>query len=500
MKLFTADSVRQADAFTILNEPISSIDLMERAATEAYLRILKLIKKEDKILVLVGPGNNGGDGLVVARLLLENRFNVDVIDVGISENYTPDFQINRDRLENMKSSSIEQYRIGSDILSDYTVIVDAMLGSGLSRPIEGMLAQIVHEVNRSEKRVIAIDIPTGLMGENNAENVRENIVKAEYTLTFQFPKLSFLLPENEAFVGQFITLNIGIHEDYIEQTQTQYFLTEKQDLDLQFLKRKSFSHKGTYGHALIYAGSEGKMGASILATEACLRSGIGLTTALLSVSNNFIMQTALPEAMTFIFNEEDQIQIPDLSVFSTIGLGPGIGKTTIALELLTKLLEDFSQPMVFDADAINLIAEHPKLLKKIPKHSIFTPHPKELERLIGKSPDHYTRLFQTAEFAKKFEVYMLIKGAYSVVITPNGTFHFNSTGNPGMATAGSGDVLTGIVTGLLAQGLSPFNALRTGVFVHGLAGDLAKKKKGELSLIASDIVDALGHAFVKLKN
>jgi NAD(P)H-hydrate epimerase len=501
MKIFKAEDVRKADAFTISHEPISSLDLMERAAKKIAKWILKKYNKNTAFAIIVGPGNNGGDGLVIARHLLKKDYKVDVFDVGISRNYSEDFLSNKTQLLKIKPDSIRFFDIASINLTEYDIIIDAILGSGLTRPIDGNLAEYIDLINQSGKTIISVDIPTGLFGEDNSKNNHHSIIKAQQTLSFQFPKLSFLLAENYEYVGKMKFFDIGIHPDFIKNHPTKYFLTQKEDVSSDFLDRAQFSHKGTYGHALLFAGSEGKMGAAILAAEACLRSGAGLVTALISTTADFIMQTALPEVMTYVYNEDDNhLDIPDLNNFTTLGIGPGIGQQHLSVEIFEQLLSQLKGPTVFDADALNLLSSNRDLLNKIPQGSIFTPHPKELERLIGKTDNQFQRLYKTLEMAEKHQIYMLIKGAYSVVVCPNGEFHFNSTGNPGMATAGSGDVLTGIITSLLAQGLTPFDALRTGVFIHGMAGDLAKKREGELSLIASDIIDSLGAAFTKLKD
>ena len=495
MKIFKAEQVREADAYTIKYEPISSIDLMERAAKKASAWIINKYSNNKKIAVFVGPGNNGGDGLVIARHLLEKRYQVKAFNLEVSENYSEDFLINKERLRKKNKNVFDVYHSNID-LSQFDIIIDAIFGSGLTRPISGGLIQTIKEINQSSSKVIAIDIPSGLFGEDNSKNKREHIVKADYTLTFQFPKLSFLLPENSEFVGEMSIFDIGVHPEYIEKADTDFYLTHKEDIPTAFLNRKQFSHKGTFGHALIFAGSKGKMGAAILASKACLRSGAGLLSALIPKDENLIMQTSLPEIMTFPFSGIEDI--PNFDTFTSVGIGPGLGQSKESLAIFSAALEQLNKPSVFDADALNLLAANPELLQKIPKNSIFTPHPKELERLIGQTKDQYSRLLVTQKMAQKYQIYILIKGAYSTIVCPDGTFHFNSTGNTGMATAGCGDVLTGIITGLLSQGLDSFNALRTGVFIHGLAGDIAKKDKGELGLIASDIIDNLGNAFEEL--
>jgi len=489
MKIFKSEQVREADAFTIKKEPISSINLMERAAKKASTWIKQNFPKNTKVAILVGPGNNGGDGLVVARHLLESGFHVQVFDLEISNNYSSDFLINKTRLQKFNNGIFIPWTKNIN-LSQFDLIIDAILGSGLTRPITGNLAQIIQTLNQSSIKTIAIDIPSGLFGEDNSKNNHQNIVKANYTLTFQFPKLAFLLPENTQFVGKMEVFDIGVHPQYIENTATNFYLTQKENISTHFLHRELFSHKGSFGHALLVSGSKGKMGAAILAAKACLRSGVGLLSTFVPKEENIILQIAVPEVMTI--SNLDEI---DIQNFISLGIGPGLGQSEASLELLIDILKIVKTPLVVDADALNLLAAHPQYLDLIPKGSIFTPHPKELERLIGKTSNHYLRLFKTLELAQKYQIYILIKGAYSVIVSPDGNFHFNSTGNPGMATAGSGDVLTGIITALLAQGLSSFEALQTAVFIHGLSGDLAKKDKGEIALIASDIIDNIGESF-----
>lgn len=495
MKIFKAEQVRQADAYTIKHEPISSIDLMERAARKISDWLIGRYRKEDAFAIFVGPGNNGGDGLVIACHLIEKGYSVHVFDLGISQNYSEDFLINKTRLLKTEEYSLTLWNDTFD-LSTFDVVIDAIFGSGLTRPIGSEIGNIIDQINQSNSAIIAVDIPSGLFAEDNTGNPKKHIIKANHTLTFQFPKLAFLLSENEAFVGEMQVFNIGVHPDFIRDTASPYYFTEREDIPKAFLRRKNFSHKGTYGHALIFAGSHGKMGASILACSACLRTGVGLLSSICPKDENLIMQTSLPELMTYpISNKKD---IPELQSFNALGLGPGIGTDKQSLEILSSILEQLEAPAVFDADALNLISQNSDLLKEVPEKSIFTPHPKELERLIGKTGNHYTRLIETQKLAVKHQVYILIKGAYSVIVTPENEFHFNTTGNPGMATAGSEDVLTGIITGLLAQSFEPFEALRTGVYIHGLAGDLAQQEKGEISLIASDIVNDLGKAFEEL--
>lgn len=496
MKIFKAKQVREADAFTIKHEPISSLDLMERASKKVSKWIQKQFPQTNKVAILIGPGNNGGDGLVVARHLLEAGYFVKVYDMGISSQYSPDFDANRKLLLKLDKVSLQVWQDSSIDLDDFDLIVDAIFGSGLNRSIKGNLAETIHHINRVSAKKMAIDIPSGLFAEDNTQNDGA-IFEADYTLSFQFPKLAFLLPEHENYVGEFKVFDIGIHPDFIQKTESLFHFTELNDLDFEFLKRKKFSYKGTYGHALLIAGSKGKMGAAILSAQASLRSGTGLVSALIPDDERIIIQTASPETMCLTYSNKGEL--PDLETFSAIGVGPGLDQSEISINIMKTLLNRLNSPAVFDADALNILANKPELLNLIPKQSIFTPHLKELERLIGPSSNGFERLNKTSAFAKKHNIYILIKGAYSCIVGPAGDFYFNSTGNPGMATAGSGDVLTGIITGFLAQGQSSFKAIQTAVFIHGLAGDLAQKKQHRTSMIATDIIQNIGKAYRKIE-
>jgi NAD(P)H-hydrate epimerase len=384
---------------------------------------------------------------------------------------------------------------GSDI------VIDALFGSGLSKPLTGLSANIVKHINRSEATVIAIDIPSGLYGEKNGYDTPEAIIQADYTLTFGLPKLSFFFAENEQFVGKWHVLNIHLMHEAIDQQESRYWLTELSDIASTIPVRKKFSHKGYFGHALLMAGSYGRMGAAILAAKACLRSGAGLLTTHIVSKGYEIMQTAVPEAMVTIDPATEELScLPDLSKFTAIGIGPGIGVSDPAGFALYQLLKNAQVPLILDADAINLLAAHTDWLGLIPENTMLTPHPGEFDRLTGLSKNGYERHLKQIEFSIKHKVIVVLKGAYTSVTAPSGSCQFNSTGNPGMATAGSGDVLTGIILSLLAQGYNPVNAALTGVYLHGLAGDLACEQTGEEALIASDIINYLGKSFKKIKN
>jgi NAD(P)H-hydrate epimerase len=357
----------------------------------------------------------------------------------------------------------------------------------------------VQKINHSVAKVISIDIPSGLFGENNSHNNSLNIIRAEKTLTFQFTKLAFLFPENETFVGDWEVLPIGLHPEAIDQTESKFFYLTKEFISGKMEKRSKFSHKGTYGHALLIAGSYGKMGAAVLASKACLRAGVGLLTSHIPQRGYEIVQISVPEAMISIDPSETVFsEVPDLSAFSAIGAGPGLGQkpeTTVALKTL---LQAKSAKLVLDADALNILAENQDWYQLLPENTILTPHPKEFERLAGQSANSWERLQKQLQFSSQFQVIVVLKGAHSCISFPDGRAFFNGTGNPGMATAGSGDVLTGILLGLLAQGYSAEDAALIGVYLHGVSGDLAATQFGQQAMIAGDIVDQMGNAFLQM--
>ncbi|HEX7584230.1 MAG TPA: NAD(P)H-hydrate dehydratase, partial [Prolixibacteraceae bacterium] len=360
--------------------------------------------------------------------------------------------------------------------------------------------EIVRHINHSGAKVIAIDIPSGLFGEDNSQNDLSDVIRASQTLTFQFPKLSFLFPENDLFVGDWEVLPIGLHPEAILQTESKYFDLVGTFISGTLKKRAKFSHKGTYGHALLIAGSYGKMGASVLSSKACLRAGVGLLTSHIPRLGYQIIQNSVPEAMTSI-DPSDTVfsQLPELSQFSAIGIGPGLDKKPETQLAFKTLLQEKPVKLVIDADALNMLSANPEWYSLLPENTILTPHPKEFERLVGSSDNSYARMQKQVQFSMKYRIIVVCKGAHTCITVPDGSVFFNSTGNPGMATGGSGDVLTGIILGLLAQNYSQEEATLIGIFLHGLAGDLAAAEFGQQAMIAGDIIDQLGKAFLQLE-
>ncbi|KAA0993918.1 NAD(P)H-hydrate dehydratase [Dyadobacter aurulentus] len=492
MKILTAAQIRSIDQYTIQNEPISSIDLMERASNAFVNWFRNQFVNTRPVCVFCGKGNNGGDGLAIARLLNQLSYDVKVIIADYTANESQDFSQNLNRLQ----AHLKPATIHSDdqfpALAPNVVIIDALLGSGLSRPVEGLLAAIIQKINELPNRVVAVDIASGLfMDKANSKN--DPIIKPDHTVTFQLPKLPFLLPQNARYAGDWHIVDIGLSEKYIQELHTPYHFTDRTRAEKIIKPRDKFSHKGTFGHALLLAGSFGKMGAAILAGRACLRSGVGLLTMHVPVCGYEIVQISAPEAMASIDKNDQHVsQFPELGSYSAVGVGPGVGQEPVTIAMLEELLDQVKVPLIIDADALNILSIHRHLLDKLPPNTILTPHPKEFQRLAGESSDEYERLELAREFAGKYQVIICLKGANTAVILPNGEVHFNSTGNPGMATGGTGDVLTGIITGLLAQKYSPAEAAILGVYQHGIAGDRAAAKKGQIAMIASDLVEGLG--------
>lgn len=497
MKILTAEQTKSADDFTIKNEPISSLNLMERAGKNCTSWIIDNYAINVPVIVFCGIGNNGGDGLVIAGLLKKKGFNVVVYVVEFSKKYSPDFSKNLKRLEKEKAEIHFLTESNFSLqLPENVVIIDAIFGNGLSKPISGFIAEIITEINTSITTVIAIDIPSGLFADSNLNNNSAAIIEADYTLTIQQPKPSFFAVETEKYVGEFIIINIGISPAFLNKVVTDtYFVTHESVLPL-LKKRTKFSHKGSYGHSLIIAGSKGKMGAAVLASRACLKTGSGLVTALVPEIGLNVVQIANPEVMCIPASEKDFInELPDLSNYNSIGVGPGIGTEKQTQNSIKLLIQNCKQALVLDADAINILAENKTWLAFLPPHTVLTPHPKEFERLVGKTSNSEEKWQLQKQFAIKHQVIVVLKGASTSIACPNGEIYFNATGNPGMATAGSGDVLTGIITGLVAQGYTPSQAAILGVYIHGFAGDKAKEALSENTLVASDIINNLHQFF-----
>jgi NAD(P)H-hydrate epimerase len=478
MKVLSTEQIRASDAFTIANEPIASIDLMERASEAFVAAYLKLPLGKESVTIVCGPGNNGGDGLAVARLLLAKGLQVQVWMVKLGANLSPDCQTNMSRW--LKVGKVTEVSNISQIekLEPIGVIIDALFGSGLSRGVTGLAAQVINIINSSNCPIVAVDMPSGLFAEK--PNPEGAVVEADFTLSFQTPKLAFFLPQNQANVGDWQILDIGLDQNYIEGLSSKHFAVDHAVVQRFERKPDNFAHKGKFGHALLVAGSKGKIGAAVLSSKAALRGGLGLLSVHLPACGYQVIQTAVPEAMCQVdVNENINTNVPVPGNITAIGIGPGIGTDPQTVKTFENILTQNNHPMVVDADGLNILGEHHDYLQLLPPNTILTPHPKEFQRLAGEIDDDYHRLEVQSEFSKKYQVILVYKGAFTTVALPDGRLFFNTTGNSGMATAGSGDVLTGLILGLLTRTGDPVLASVVGVYLHGMAGDLAAESISE---------------------
>lgn len=497
MKILSAKAALALDALTIAREPITSIDLMERASLSFVNWFINAFPDEDQpIVIFCGTGNNGGDGLAIARLLHHRFYTAVVYYCNIGKAPSADAQINIDRLPPRKSIPFTAINKGDhfpDIPKD-AIVIDAIFGIGLNRPVEGYWADLFLNINKYQGAIVAVDIPSGVFADQHTNGVS---IEATHTFGFEFPRLAFCFPENAKRLGAWKIGAVQLDPKAIADADCKHYYIDKAFAKKRLRKRKKYDHKGTFGHALLIAGSYGKVGAAILAAKAMLRSGTGLVSIHAPKCAYQILQMSVPEAMISIDSHEYYFaEIPDLARYKSIGIGCGLDTKTLSVKALEALLDTSDKPIVLDADALNIISKNQRLLSKIPKDSILTPHPKEFSRLFGNTNNDFERHQLQVTQATTLNVYIVLKGANTCIVSPDGNSYFNSTGNPGMATAGSGDVLTGIITGLLAQGYSACDAAILGVFLHGLAGDIAVEVlRGQEALIASDLIEYLGAAF-----
>jgi hydroxyethylthiazole kinase-like uncharacterized protein yjeF len=497
LKIFSVAQIKDWDLFTIQHEPLKSIDLMERAAQACSNWIFKTLQKKTSAKIFCGKGNNAGDGLAIARLLPADKYNVSVFILENNHSGSRDFEINLARLKN---TSVKIFFLQNEksfpICSNDDLIIDAIFGTGLNKKPVGLAAELINYINESSANKISIDIPSGLYIDKSSRG--NTVIKADYTLTFQNQKLAFLMPENEHVIGDVVLLNIGLSKEYEQNERSAFEFVDKKIIEKIYTRRNAFSNKGNYGYACLMAGSYGMIGAAVLSSRACLRSGVGKLTSYICEAGYNILQMSAPEAMCKVFGDKHIQNVNDFSDFDVIGVGPGIGKYDSHGQLLQSLFSNFNMPLVIDADALNVLSENQFLYKSIPAHSIITPHPKEFERLFGKTDSDFERINLALSKSKELNIYIVLKGHYTFIAAPDGQGFFNSTGNAGMATAGAGDVLTGIITGLLAQKYTSLNAAIFGVYLHGLAGDIAAKNISQEALIADDIIENLGSAFKEI--
>ena len=500
MKILSAEQLYEADSSTIKNQKLNSLELMERAAQECFNWLHgNLGGSPVPLHIFCGIGNNGGDGLAIGRKLVQHGYQVHIYVANFTDNRSPDFLKNYDIYREVSKewpilmTSKEDF----PVINENDIIIDALFGIGLNRPPEGWVKDLIIFLNNSKAYKVSIDIPSGLFP-NKRVKEPESVLKADYTLTFQAPKFAFFLPESNLFTRAFTVLDIGLDADYINSVNPIAITFGKYEAQLIYRQRNKNDHKGIYGHSLIIGGSYGKIGAIILATKSALKVGAGMMTSYIPKCGYSIMQTALPEAIVITDPTADKITEVNLDFIpKAIGIGPGMNTHKLTIAALEKIFLSNDVPMVIDADALNCISINIKLLKSIPKNSILTPHPGELKRLIGAWTDDYHKIELTKKFSKKYQVIILIKGAHTLIINGD-EIYVNTSGNPGLATAGSGDVLTGMITGLLSQSYTALEAALFGTYLHGISGDIAATNNGFEAVIASDLINVIGNAYLDL--
>lgn len=501
MKIFTSKQLKELDAYTIKHEPVDSYDLMERVAASMSETILQRYGTERRVVVFAGPGNNGGDALAISRMLAAKGANVEVFLFNIGSKISPECDKNAKRLEDVKNVRLTEITTQFEPapLKEDDILIDGLFGTGLNKPLNGGFADLVRYINSQPAFVVSVDVPSGMMCEDNTFNVCQNIVRADVTLTVEMPKLAFFFADMSCYTGEVVVVHADLSKEYIESTATPFTTISSSDVCGILKKRDAFAHKGTFGHALLVAGSYGMAGASILSAKACLRSGVGKLTVHVPGCNKDILQQTVPEAVLSIDSGTRYFSNAESAVpFDALAVGPGLGNFRDTDSAFIDQVRNCATPLVVDADGLNILSEHKGWLSLLPRKTILTPHPGEFLRLTESDNDCYKMLTNAREMAMRNQFYVILKGHYTFINTPEGHTYINTSGNAGMATAGSGDVLTGVLLSLLAQGYTQDEACRLGVFIHGLAGDLAAVRLGQEGMVASDIVENLPGAFMKL--
>lgn len=483
-KIPTIAQMKFIDNETIFREPIASVELMERAASCFLSELLEYLHKKDEVLVVCGCGNNGGDGLALSHTLRDMGFSVTVFLIKHGE-LSEDADYNYKQLDDIHV--FEPYDI--PVFDDFDIIVDAIFGSGLNRPAQQSIANWIEEINNSDAKVFSIDLPSGLTGDSFNESGKK--IKANFTFTFQRPKRSFFDIRSYEYTGEWKVLDIGLDKDALSSLENNHYYIND-DVEDIISDRNKHSHKGNFGKGLLIAGSKGMIGAALLAGKSCIKSGVGVLSVMTPQRGENVIQSSIPEALWLDGGHSDyNLELPELSSYSAVGIGPGISTHYQVEELIKKLFKDYNGPLVIDADALNHLSIEPELLDLLPEKAILTPHPKEFERLVGHFENDEEKWSKQIGFSKKHKVVLLVKGAYTSITCPDGNIYWNNNGNPGLATAGSGDVLMGIILSFLAQGYTSLDSALLGCYQHGKAGDIAKEKFGENQMIASDIIDQI---------
>ncbi len=478
LNLLTSQQIREADAYTVATRPLSFYEMIEQAGS-AVVRAFtaRYPDRSRKISVYAGTGNNGGDGLVIARLLHDMGYrDVSARVVWFNTRGTDDFQANYTKVKELGIPHTDIRGIEGIPEEDAELVIDALLGTGLSRPLEGDWEILVEYLNGLEATRVAVDIPTGFPSEGPV--VRgATMLEADHVITFQRPKVNFLLPESAAVIRHFEVVDIGLDEEFIQSSDSIFSMLMEEDIRRRLQPRRRFSHKGTYGNALIIAGSAETMGAALLCCAGSLHGGAGLTTACIPRSGLVSLNTHLPEVIAAPRDARSLFEI-SWNKYQSVAVGPGLGPSTESKELLVATLMQCKSPIVLDADAINLIAGNYEIMGMVPEGAVFTPHVKEFDRLFGSHASWWERLETGVERATHLGCTIVLKNQYTIIFTPEGKCIFNPTGSPAMATGGSGDVLTGLIAAFLAQGYEPVDAALMAVYIHGKAGRLLDEEEG----------------------
>lgn len=497
MKIFSSSQINNWDSVSIKKENIPSFQLMERAATACYHWLVKKYFIQKPIMLFCGKGNNGGDGLALARMLLQNNVPVSIYILESGKNGSYDFQMNLQQLHLLTTNiHFIQSEHFFPIIEKDQLVIDALFGTGLNKPLDGITSQLVNHLNNSNTPIISIDIPSGVFCDKST--IGHVAIHATHTLSFQSVKLAFLMSENDKYTGMFHILNIGLNRQFELEEPAVYEAVDEAMIQDIIKPRNKFSHKGNFGHAILIAGSYGMMGAAVLAAKGCLQTGVGKLTCFIPSCGYDIMQSSAPEAMCKVFGETFLSGTIDISAYDVTGIGPGIGLNNETTLLIKDIFHSENKQIVLDADALNILSSDKNLLKKIPSGSVITPHQKEFEKIFGTAANDFDRIHIALKKAADLNIYIILKGHYTAIITPMGKVYFNSTGNAGMAKAGMGDVLTGMITGLMAQQYPLPEATILAVYLHGLAGDLASNKKSQQAMQASDLVTCIADAWKSL--
>ena len=498
MKILSSEAIRTVDAKTLQYKKMQSHELMEMAATAFFdYFVLNYSINESTVAIFCGSGNNGGDGVAIARLLHEAGYYVKLIIIEISDRYSDDCSLNivkaqKADIDITKITSVDQI----PDLNNINVVIDGIFGTGLSRNLKGLAKDVIEKINSARKTVVSIDIPSGLF----MDKPTKLAIFATETVTFQIPKLALFLPMNYKFAGNISIVNIGLDATAINEAETDMYYLEDATMADKLKPLTKYAHKGTQGHALIIGGSLGKIGSVLLASKAALKSGCGLVTAFVPKCGTSVIQSSFPEAM--VVQDNSQYYLSSISYDiqpSAIAIGMGMGKHNETKQAFAFFLQNTFTPLVVDADALNILSENSDWLHYLQPNTILTPHPAELSRLIGNWENDFEKIILTREFARQYKLIIVIKGAHTIIIDSD-NLYINSSGTPALATAGSGDVLSGIIAGLLSQNYEPIIAAQLGVYIHGLTANVTTDIINPRSFIASDIIDNICKVYDRMND